>query len=173
MGFYKGIEYINKYGSRYDLYSALSLQSIFTSELTKGVLKKKDGFKGRLREIYKLKDSKSLAGNIYFNFLLMMARDAIDGHIAEMTPRRFPVIHVGPISEQASVPLRDKASEHTKVDLRVFNYRYPRVMFYFGPQSRLRDRVMNVPKEDFNRMNKNINEGKRYVEFKPLKEQTL
>ena len=170
MGYYdEKLNFVNKYGGRYDTYGASSFKDLFTSENTRGVLKKhKDSkVKGRLRNIYQAANSIALASNIYFNYLMMMVQDAIAGDVAQMTRLKYPLIHVGLLSRAISDSKLDVfKNEIEAIDIRKLDYRFPRVMMHFGPKSIYVDRVINVPKVDFNRMHQHIRDGKVYPKFK-------
>lgn len=173
MGYYdKNFNFINKYGGRYDMYGASSLRDLFTGENVRGVIKRSEDSKttGRLRHIYQAANSIVIAGNIYFNYLMMMVDDAINGDVAQMTARRFPVMYTGLLSEDISNHKMRPTSEGIapdvlSVDIRKLGYRLPRVLIHFGPVSPYADRVINVPKYKWETIKHNLKNGKVYPKF--------
>ncbi|MCK5788365.1 MAG: hypothetical protein KAH32_05175 [Chlamydiia bacterium] len=167
MGIYKDRKYINKYGSVYDTYGAKSLGTLFTSKKINGVIKKKSGVKGRLRNIYKTKDSTTLAKNIYFNYLILMIEDVIRGDAAELTKHKFPIMYMGMLPEMISTPLISKmVYTLAKIDIKKFKYRFPRVFIHFGPDSKYYDRVVHVPKDYYEEMIENLSKMTSLPEYK-------
>jgi len=168
MGYYKKVgdsfRYINPYGGNYDMYGALSLADVFTTTSIGSKIKKRlDAPKGKLRDIYKCSTNAQLAKIIYGEYLYMIARDVLNGDIAVLkTHGSFPAIHVGLLNEEASSEILPHIKKDLIINLRNTEYRIPKFLINFGPNSKYIDRVFHVPKRLYNTMWENIANGKVY-----------
>lgn len=169
MGFYRGIEYINKYGSRYDNYGTVTVKDIFRKRYEKGMVKKSPGSDNseRLQDLYHVRKYSDLAVKIYSDYLDMMIDDVIAGNIVQLTPRKYPLMGVGLLTKVESDKILEMGVLYPpKVNVRDFGYKLPRIVLFFGETSLYTDRIVHVPKAKYELFQKNLNEGKKYVIFK-------
>jgi len=173
MGFYdKNFKFINKYGSVYDIYGAITLSQIFADESITSKIKKREGApKGKLRTFYKCNSNACVAAKIYYTYFNMIVKDALDGDIIQLSKRRFPVLHVGLLPEEIS-EYKLKLPVYPDLDYRKLKYRMPRMLINYGPKSKIMDRVVHLPKALYFEMLENIKNGKQYTELKSFVKKT-
>ena len=158
-------DFINHFGGNYDLYGATHLEDIFTSESIRGKIKKSVGApKGKLRDFFNTNTSENVAAIIYVEYMYRMIQDVVAGDIAVLKRHgNFPAIYVGELSEIASDNLLKIAPpESITIDIRKLKYRFPRVVLNYGPNSKIIDRIVHIPKKLYNKMYENIRQGKIY-----------
>jgi hypothetical protein len=168
MGYYgKGYKYHNKYGSVYDLYGALSLRDIFTTETVGDkVKKKKDARAGKLRDFYNAHTNADVAAIVFMEYLYMATQDVIEGDIVRLkTKATYPVMMVGLLEEDDSNELIKHGILPENINLVELGYRLPRVLINYGPASKIKNRVIKVPKSLYSLLLQKIRNGKKYVKI--------
>jgi len=171
MGFYKGIKYINKYGSSYDDYGTVTVKDIFRKRYKKGMVKKSEDSTRpeRLQDIYNVRKYSDLAVKIYSDYLSMMVDDVIAGDIVQVTPRKYPLMCVGLLTKEESDKVIEINTQYPpKINIRDFGYKLPRIVLFFGETSLYTDRVVHVPKEKYEVFQENLNKGMKYIIFKSV-----
>ena len=168
MGYYdKELNYINKFGSVFDTYGAVSLAQIFSTQTIGDKVKKREGAPaGQLRDFYGCNTNACVASRIYFAYFNMVIADALSGDIIKLSNmKNFPVIRVGSLSEEASEK-KLKYSAVPGINYRALDYRLPRMVIDYGPTSDIVDRIIHMPKKLYAEMLNNIRAGKVYTKIR-------
>jgi len=161
--------YVNHFGGKYDMYGSLTLGQVFTTKTIGKYMKKSENArKGKLRDLYATHTNASLAARVYGEYLRMMVDDVISGDMVTIfSHKQFPAFRVGFLSEKESDSFinNDGLKKHF-VNILNTDYRIPRLMLDYGPNSRYTSRVLHVSTKKFDEMLENINNGKMYI--KPI-----
>jgi len=172
MGYYIGIKYINKYGSRYDNYGTITLKQLMSNVYKQGMIKRKrvkGNSKVRLQDIYKTRKYVDLASRIYRDYLEMVVQDVVAGDVVKLTNRKYPIMCVGLLTEKASEEILKKGYQlPAGVNIRKFKYRVPRVMLFYGEKSKYTDRVVHIPPKLYAEFRDNLENTNKYVIFKSI-----